>query len=26
MEFGISSYLMFAPDGLEGVRALIIDK
>ena len=26
MEFGISSYLMYAPDGIEGVRALIIDK
>lgn len=26
MEFGISSYLMYADDGIEGVRALIIDK
>jgi len=26
MEFGISSHLMYAQDGIEGVRALIIDK
>lgn len=26
MEFGISSYLMYGHDGIEGVRALIIDK
>lgn len=26
MEFGISSSLMLGPDGIEGVRALIIDK
>lgn len=26
MEYGISSYLMYGHDGIEGVRALIIDK